>query len=141
MLLCSQPILAQQEELTVKQRTMKFDYARNCTVVHFILQGEQEGGRPVMVIPRNPLSVVAGRTYEVELDYSYKQVTFEPPVYVLNGVEYRVVHAGILREVEGTEGDDIDVQLYKPRETPTNKLGDLLPSHVRERLEAIARAA
>lgn len=122
-------------------RTMKFDYRKNCTVVHFTPRGEEDEGRPVMVIPKNALSVVAGRTYEVQLDYSYKKDSTEPPTYILDGVEYRVVHATILREVDGSEGTQIDAILYGPREKPRVKLADRLDPAVRAKLEAMRRAS
>jgi len=119
----------------------RFDYYKNCSLIHHVPQGETYQGLPVIVFPRNAMSVVAGHTYEFAMRIS-------SGTYTIDKKEYRVAHATILRETEGKEGGIIDQILHSHKMGQTLKtkstgstLGDRLDPETRAKLEAMRRAS
>ena len=119
----------------------KFGYYKNCSLIHYIPQGETWQGLPVIVFPRNAMSVVENHTYEFDYRISSGK-------YVIDGVEYRVAHATILRETEGKEGGIIDQIMHSHATGQTLKtkpvdttLGGRLDQETRDKLLAIAARA
>ena len=119
----------------------KFGYHKNCSLIHHLPQGEMYQGLPVIVFPRNAMSVVEGHTYEFDMRIS-------SGTYVIDGKKYHVAHATILRETEGKEGGIID-QIYhahKTGQTAKTKpvdttLGSRLDPETRAKLDAMRRVS
>lgn len=98
----------------------KFDYSHNCSLLNFIPQGMEEGGRGVIVFPKNPKSVVPGRLYE------FDPVMTVRAVYVLDGITYRVAHAVNLQDAQDTEGSFLDVLTHVATPKASSTLADAI---------------
>lgn len=108
-----------------------FNYRLNCSILHFIPQGEVQDGYPVIVFPQKAHDVTIGRTY------SFTPVPTRQATYIIDGQTYRVAHAVGLIEHEGTEGSAVDALLYGPAQTAASKLGDQLSGDAAEKLAAL----
>lgn len=111
----------------------KFGYRENCSIMHYLPQGEVQDGYPVIVFPKEPSKVVEGKLYE------FFPTMTRAATYTIDGQVYRVAHAIDLRDTTGKEGDFVDSLLYH---TAGGKkggtLGDALGSDLRAKLTSLA---
>jgi hypothetical protein len=108
-----------------------FNYRENCSIPHFIPQGESNNGFPVIVFPKKNTDIVIGNTYEFMVQMTMKAT------YTIDGNIYRVGHAVAPREVTGTEGDDIDAIMHRPSKDSSATIGNVLDPSTTEKLLAL----
>ena len=105
-----------------------FEYRLNCSLIHFIPQGETAGGYPVIVFPEKPEKVVPGK------QYCFIPRLTRSATYVVDGIVYRVAHATNVIDTAFKEGTFLDEVIH-------NKAGQPASGALSERLNPEVIAA
>ncbi len=114
-------------------RTGQFGYRRNCSIPHFIPQGLEHDGYPVIVFPQRNSDVTVGKTY----DFTIKPT--RAATYTIDGEVYRVAHAIAPRDINDEEGTIFD-QIECLEKPTTFTLGERFPPELVERMRQMATA-
>ena len=114
----------------------RFGFGLNCSIIHYVREGETLDGCPVIFFPKDPAKVVEGTTYEFEA-HPTRDATYTVDDRGTK-TTYRVVHAVGLRPVDSGEGDFIDVIAHRTSgENGPINLGSTLTPEVAAQLNAL----